>query len=48
MMRKSDRNLAPRTDAVTRDPIPHVVSVEPFDPMSVEAMSAGQERYYQS
>ncbi|HTO84309.1 MAG TPA: ABC transporter permease [Methylomirabilota bacterium] len=47
-MRKSDSNLAPRTDAVTRDPIPHVVSVEPFDPYSVEQTTAEQERYFRA
>jgi len=30
------------------DPLPHYVSPEPFDAMSVEAMTAGQERYNQA
>jgi peptide/nickel transport system permease protein len=47
-MRKSDGNLAPRTDAVVRNPIPHVVSVEPFDPYSVEQTTAEQERYFRA
>src|SRR5690606_34497536 len=29
-----------------RTPIPHQVSTDPFDPYSVEQMSAEQERYY--
>ena len=32
----------------TREPVPHVVSPEPFDPYSVEAMTPRQERYYQA
>jgi peptide/nickel transport system permease protein len=30
------------------DPLAHYVSTAPFDPLSVEAMSAGQSRYYQA
>ena len=30
------------------DPLPHYVSPAPFDPLSVEAMSEGQARYYQA
>jgi len=30
------------------DPLPHYVSPAPFDPMSVEAMSEGQERFYRA
>jgi len=30
------------------DPLPHYVSPVPFDPMSVEAMTPGQARYYQA
>ena len=33
---------------VSLDPLPHYVSPEPFDPMSVEAMTASQERYNQA
>jgi peptide/nickel transport system permease protein len=32
----------------TRGEIPHVVSKEPFDPYTVEAMTPRQERYYQA
>ncbi|MBI3514485.1 MAG: ABC transporter permease [Proteobacteria bacterium] len=31
-----------------REPVPHIVSPEPFDPYSVEAMTPRQERYYQA
>jgi len=31
-----------------REPLPHYVSKVPFDPMSVEAMSVGQARFYQA
>ncbi|HEV2189040.1 MAG TPA: ABC transporter permease [Stellaceae bacterium] len=30
------------------EPLPHYVSPAPFDPMSVEAMTPGQERFYQA
>ena len=34
------------TTAEGAAPIPHAVSTAPFDPYSVERMSAEQERYY--
>ena len=37
----------PPTDSGA-EPLPHYVSPAPFDPMSVEAMTAGQERFYQA
>jgi len=40
-----DRRPSGEGDA---DKLPHYVSPEPFDPMSVEAMTAGQERYFQA
>jgi peptide/nickel transport system permease protein len=30
------------------DPLPHYVSTAPFDPLSIEVMTAGQERYTQA
>jgi len=30
------------------DPLPHYVSTAPFDPLSIEAMTAGQSRFYQA
>jgi peptide/nickel transport system permease protein len=36
----------PSDTAAPAAPIPHQVSTEPFDPYSVERMSAEQERYY--
>ena len=39
---------ADRRGDVSIDPLPHYVSPAPFDPMSVEAMTAGQERFYQA
>lgn len=37
-----------RTAAPEADRLPHYVSPAPFDPMSVEAMTAGQERFYRA
>ena len=34
-----------RRPEVASDPLPHYVSTAPFDPLSVDAMTAGQERY---
>ncbi|HTQ34854.1 MAG TPA: ABC transporter permease [Stellaceae bacterium] len=39
---------ADRRGDVSLDPLPHYVSPAPFDPMSVEAMTAAQERYNQA
>ncbi|MFZ2003866.1 MAG: ABC transporter permease [Stellaceae bacterium] len=36
------------TPGETAEPLPHYVSTAPFDPMSVEAMSLGQARFYQA
>jgi peptide/nickel transport system permease protein len=41
----ADRRPTPGEAA---DPLPHYVSPVPFDPMSVEAMTTGQARYYQA
>ena len=38
----------PKERGVSLDPLPHYVSPAPFDPMSVEAMTATQERYNQA
>jgi peptide/nickel transport system permease protein len=32
----------------TREPVPHYVSPDPFDPYAIEAMTPRQERYYQA
>jgi peptide/nickel transport system permease protein len=37
-----------RRGDVSLDPLPHYVSPEAFDPMSVEVMTASQERFYQA
>jgi peptide/nickel transport system permease protein len=38
--------MAEVAEAATPDRLPHYASPEPFDPMSIEEMTAQQERYY--
>ena len=44
----TDITLDPLDRRPEADPPPHYVSPEPFDPMSVEVMTASQERFYQA
>src|SRR3546814_10865409 len=50
--RRSEQATTPPSDSTAAAPRPgpqplaHTVSTEPFDPYSIERMSAEQERYY--
>jgi peptide/nickel transport system permease protein len=44
----TDITIDPLDRRPDADPPPHYVSPEPFDPMSVEVMTASQERFYQA
>ncbi len=48
MTKRADAEREPVLPLFARQPIPHQVSTDPFDPMSVERLSAGQERYYRA